>query len=481
MKKNSTNIGILTVLTVMLGTFMGSLDVNVVNMTLPILQSSFKASLASIEWVAVAYLLALGATQLTFGRLSDMLGHKKIYVSGFALFTLSSFACSLSPNLNVLILFRIIQALSAAMLNSSGSPLIISAVKPENRGKSLGMIAVAVAVATCVGPVFGGMLASKFGWRSIFLINIPIGVIGTILSSITLKKDEQRKTDTKFDTAGSILIIFAMLFILLPLNILSRSNPQMSTVIITLAIGITSLVLFLIAESRIKQPLLQLSLFKNRIFACSNFAALFYYMSEFIMVFVSPYFFQKLYGLSAMSSGFMMLPMSITMIIASPISGVIADKFDSRIIGFIGLSLLAVGIVSFGFFDATTPKLLIIIAMSLVGFGAGLFQTPNTSAVMSSAPKEHSGIASSILGTMRTSGMVIGEAIAAAVISFNMNLAAPTLISRGLHGIKLWKSEFLPAAHIACFVGGICVIIAIILSLVRGHVKPALKSVKDAA
>jgi EmrB/QacA subfamily drug resistance transporter len=473
MENTSEKSGVATVLTVMLGTFMSGMDINVVNMALPVMQNSFHTAISAIEWVAIAYLLTLGATQLTFGRLSDLLGHKKIYVSGFMLFTLSSLACSLSGILGVLIAFRVLQALGAAMMQSSGAPLIIAAVKPQNRGKSLGMIAVAVAVATCVGPVLGGMLTSRFGWNSIFLINLPIGIIGSAIAIAVLQKDEKRSDNVRFDIAGSILIIFALFFILLPLNFLSRSAMQWSTVSISIVAGIAALVIFIVVELKNKQPLLNLSLFRDPVFAGSNFAALFYYMAEFIMIFLAPYFFQNLYGLSAMYAGMMMLPMSFSVMIGAPISGAIADRFDSRILGSAGLALMAAGIVLFSFYNETTPVPFIIISMFLIGLGSGIFQTPNTSAVMGSVPAFHRGIASSTLGTMRTAGMAIGEAVSAALISYNMKAAAPVLMSKGMRGNALWKSEFAPSSHITCLVAAACILVAIVLSMARGHIKPA--------
>jgi EmrB/QacA subfamily drug resistance transporter len=480
MEHTARKSGAATVFAVTLGTFMSSMDINVVNMALPILQNSFGAAIASIEWVAVAYLLALGAMQLTFGRLSDLFGHKRLYVSGFLLFTLSSLACSFSRTLGILIAFRVLQAISAAMMQSSGVPLIITSVEPKNRGKSLGMIGVAVAVATCVGPALGGMLASRFGWSSIFLINVPVGIAGTVFAAAVLPKDGPRQQNVRFDAIGSVLIAASLFFILLPLNLLSRSAVQTGPVLGALAAGIVFLAAFIGVESKRREPLLNLSLFRSRVFAGSNFAALFYYMAEFVMVFLAPYFFQKLYGLSAMNAGLMMLPMSACMMIAAPLGGAISDRFDGRSIGSLGLLLMTVGIVSFSFYDARTPIVLLAVGMALFGFGAGLFQTPNTSAVMGSVPATERGVASSTLGTMRNAGMVIGEAMSAALIAFNMNLREPGLAAKGFSGDALWKSAFLPAGHITCWAGALCTVIALVLSLMRGSVQPAAEQEKAA-
>lgn len=476
MQTSKSKSGAATVAVVTLGTFMSSFDVSVVNMALPIIQNTFHAGIASIEWVIVAYLLVLGSTLLAFGRLSDMIGHKRLYVTGFALFTLSSLACSLSPTLTMLIVFRVLQALSAAMMQSSSSPLIMAAVEPQNRGKSLGMLAVAVAVSTCLGPALGGFLASAFGWSSIFLVNVPVGIVGTILSFKVLRADDKAAAPSHFDAPGSILIILALFLIMLPLNLLSRQSVGLPVVLLSLLAGVAALASFILVERRSAHPIINLSLFKSRVFTFSNFAAMLFYASEFVMVFMAPYYFQKLRLFTPTASGLMMLPMSLTMMAAAPISGAIADRFDSRRISCMGLAVMAVGILLFSLCGADAPIPLILFSLMLFGFGGGFFQTPNTSAVMGSVPANRRGIASATLGTMRNIGMGGGEALSAALIALTMNAAAPAFIAKGLKGTQLWQMEFVPAARAACIAAAVCALLALAFSLVRGSLKPSAQA-----
>ncbi|OAA91949.1 MFS transporter [Clostridium ljungdahlii] len=467
MNSVKSKTGISTVIIIMLGTFISSFDINVVNTALPIMQSYFHASMSSIEWIIVGYLMVLGATQLTFGRLSDMFGHKKIYVAGLILFTISSFFCALSTSIVMLIVFRITQAIGASMISSSGSPIIIDAVDTKNRGKSLGMIAISVAVAVCTGPALGGLLASRAGWSSIFFINVPIGIAVSILAIKVIKKDDKRRNEVQFDFAGSTLIIAAIFLILLPLNLLSKSYFNIGSIVSFLG-GIFVLLLFIVFEKKSKHPILNMELFKNRVFTGSTFAAMFFYMGEFILVFLAPYYLQKMRMLTPFMSGVMMLPMSIAMIIAAPLSGTISDNFDSRYIGCAGLAVMALATLFVGGFNASTPIWMLTVVFFIYGLGGGFFQTPNTSAVMGSVTADRRGVASAALGTMRTFGMMSGEAISAALIAFSMNKSESTFISKGLKSTLLWQAEFSFSTKVTCIVAAICVITAIVLSFVRG-------------
>jgi len=457
------------VITVALGTFMCSFDINAANVALPLIQANFHTTISVVEWVVVAYLLTLCATQLTFGRISDLYGLKKVYVSGFIAFTISSLLCGLSTNIAMLVVFRIAEALSGAMMMSTGSAIITNAVPSINRGKALGISAIAVAVATCAGPSLGGLLASSFGWSSIFFINIPIGMIGTILAIRNIHMDAP-KSGAKFDPIGSVLIMLSLVLILLPLDMISKTTVSPVLILFSLAAGVLLLAVFIVYEKKCDHPILNLSLFKNRIFAASNFAATFFYMGEFIMVFLAPYYLKQQRMLYPSLSGIMMLPMSLAMMIAAPVSGAISDKFDSRFISCAGLGILAASSLAFSAFHTDTSVILLLVAFATTGIGAGLFQTPNNSAVMGSVPAQNRGVAGATLGTMRNIGMVLGEAISAALLSTNISSATTVFASKGISGQLLQQDAFSYAMRITCIVAACCVLIALALSLIRGKV-----------
>lgn len=465
MDTNHERSGKATVLTVALGTFMCSFDANAVNMALPLMQRSFNSTIAAVEWVAVAYLLALSASLLAFGRLADMWGHKRLYVSGFIGFTASSLLSALAPTIEALIVARVLQGLSASLMMASANAIIVGAVSPSRRGRALGMTAVAVALASCAGPSLGGLLATAYGWKSIFLVNVPIGIIGTLLSARAINPDGTRAPG-RFDPIGAVLIVGALVSLLLSLDLFSDANVGSPIVSALLLTGIVLAAGFVFAERRAPSPLLPLRLFATRAFAAGNAAAALFYLSLFIMVFLGPYFLQGLRGLTPSASGLMMLPMSVALMIVAPLSGALSDRFDSRWLSFGGMILVALGESLFGSFTAATPAWLILGTFALIGVGLGSFQTPNNSAVMGSVAAEARGIGGATLATTRNLGMALGEAVSAALL-------ATCMTSRGFH-LSLaatsnagWSSAFSSAMRVTCAAAACSALAAGFLSLAR--------------
>ena len=466
MRSNNERSGMASVLTVALGTFMCSFDANAVNMALPLMQRSFNCSIATVEWVAVAYLLALSGSLLAFGRLADMWGHKRLYVSGFIGFTASSLFSALAPTAEGLIAARILQGLSASLMMASANALILGAVSANRRGRALGMTAVAVALASCAGPAVGGLLATAYGWKSIFLVNLPIGVIGTLLSLRTISRDKERAR-SRFDTTGAVLIVGSLVSLLLSLDIFSEGDARVPIVWVLLLAGAALAGIFVLAERRAASPLLPLRLFRNRVFAAGNLAAALFYLSLFIMVFFGPYFLQGLRGLSPSASGLMMLPMSVALMIVAPLSGALSDRFDSRWLSCGGMILVALGEGLFGGFSASTPGWVILGGFGLIGTGLGLFQTPNNSAVMGNVPADARGVGGAVLATTRNFGMALGEAVSAALL-------ASCMASRGLHlslaaaaGGAGWGTAFSHATRVTCAAAAAAALAAGLLSLAR--------------
>ncbi len=466
MQSVQKNKGLMTVVAVAIGTFMSSLDTNVVNIAIPIIQNSFHVSLSMIEWIITAYLLVVSSLLLTFGRLSDMYGHKKLYITGFVVFTTGSLLCGFSVSIVMLIICRAIQALGAGMIYSTGPAIITDAVPAEIRGKAFSVTAIAVAVALCTGPVLGGFLTTIFGWQSIFFINIPIGIIGVIVAIKNIPGDN-KKVSVPFDILGSIMIFIALILILLPLDIAAKSNLN-PVMYVMLASGLLMIVVFTLFEKRYAYPILNTALFKNRVFAASIIAVVFNFLAMFIIAFLAPFYLEKLRMFSPAKTGMLYIPMPVTAMVIAPVSGIIYDRFDSRYISSAGMGIMALGIFLLSFLKPDTSLCYIIITMIITGLGLGLFQTPNISAIMGSVPPQNRGTASGILATMRNIGMVLGVAVSGALFSLNLKNSNMFYASKGLKGLSMHQASFIYALHFAIMIACIFALLGMVASLVKG-------------
>lgn len=458
------------IFTVGIGSFMATLDSSVVNISLPQISTYFHASMSVIEWVVMAYLLVISSLLLTYGRFGDMYGHKKIYMNGFIIFTAGSVLCGLSPNISILITARIIQAVGAGMLMSMGPAIITDVTPSKNRGKALGMNGVAVYIALTSGPVLGGFLTSAFGWQSIFFVNVPVGIIGYFMGRKFLINKKTTETQ-KFDIPGAVLIFLAMVTLLFPLNYGETAGFRSPIIICSFVISVISFGAFIYKEINTEAPMMDLTLFRNRLFTMSNICLLISFIAGFSITLLLPFYFQDLRGMSASTAGLMMIPQPIMTIIITPISGILSDRVDSRYISSLGMLLVAIGMFLLSTLNINSTLLKSSLLLMLIGLGNGAFQTPNNSSIMGSVPEDRRGIASGILATMRNIGMVLGTAIAGAVFTGQENHLTAVLKLRGISGEALRIQSFTGAFHITYVMAGCLALAAAAASLTRGPLK----------
>lgn len=461
-----------TVLTIAFGTFMCSFDLNAVNMALPLIQAHFRASTAMVEWVVVAYLLALSASLLGFGRLADMMGHKKVYLAGAFAFVASSLLCALSVTMEWLIACVVVQGLAAAMMMSSSNAIIVSAVPASGRGRALAFNAVAVALASCAGPALGGLIASSsLGWQGVYLVNLPLGLAVAALTA-GLVREGERNPFARFDSKGCLLVAGILVAAILPLDLMSNGAAGSLALGLIFAAAVLA-VLFLAAtlvfvERRSAQPILDLGLFKNRIFVAGNAAATAFYVSEFALVFTAPFFLQKFEGLTPTAAGLAMLPMSLALMATAPIAGALSDRIDGRVLGCAGMIIVALSELAFGLRVVQGDALARLAAFAGLGIGTGLFTAPNNSAVMGSAPADRRGVAGATLATMRNVGMVLGEAIAAMLLGAIMGARGSKLGDAA--GAAGWAASFEAAMQVVCCVAAAFALLAATLAALRSPV-----------
>ncbi len=460
------------ILAVGIGTFMASLDSGAVNLAMPLIRTEFSASLGTVEWIVTAYLLVISSLLLTFGRIADLYGPKKVYSTGFIIFLFGSLLCGISSGIGMLIVCRGVQALGAGMLMATGPAIITNAVDPAKRGKALSVTAIAVALGASAGPAVGGALATFWGWQSIFFINLPIGGLGLFLVLRAIPGSRAKKS-VPFDIAGSSLVFVALLLFLLPLSLSGDGLISGRLFTISLCLSVALFFLFILVESKTPHPMLNLGLFENRTFAASNVAALFIYLAQFILVFLTPFYFQTLRGYSAFTSGLLYLAMPLATMCVAPLSGAASDAFDGKYISSAGAAIMALGLFLLGRLTADSSVGTIVVSMAVTGAGFGLFQTPNNSAIMGNVPPSHRGVASGTLATMRNIGMATGVAVGGFSFSLWETHARRALNFAGSAGPALESNVFVAALSVTFRVAAAAALLAMVASLAKAKPKEA--------
>lgn len=390
---------------------MAALDGSVVNVALPVIHQATASSISTVEWVVLAYLITVSASLLLFGRLSDIYGKRFIYITGQGVFVIGSLACGLAGRIEMLILARVLQAVGGAMMIALSPSILISAFPGSERGRALGMQASLTYLGLSIGPAAGGFLTQHFGWPSIFYVNIPVGLGALLLAQKVLRSDRQA-VEQPFDPAGAVAMavgLASLLFVLSKGRDLGWGHPLITGLA---AVAAVSIVLFVVVERRSAHPALDFGLFLNRTFSASVLAAYLCYFSTAAVSFLMPFYLITAAGYTAARAGGVLMAVPLAMVLVTGPSGFLSDKVGSRVPATLGMGLMAAGIALLGGLQPASSLGYIVGCLALTGVGAGLFTSPNNSAIMGSAPKNRQGVAGAILGTARTIGFASGVAIA---------------------------------------------------------------------
>jgi EmrB/QacA subfamily drug resistance transporter len=446
-------------LVVGIGTFMSALDGSVVNIILPVLRDFFKSDVASVEWVVVIYLLVVSSLLLTFGRLGDLRGHKGMYAGGFVIFVTASAVCGLAPVVTVLVAARAVQAIGAAMLFANSPAILTRSFPPRQRGQALGLQATMTYLGLTVGPSLGGWLTQSISWRAVFYINVPIGLLAFILSLVFIPADKPDTARTeRFDLRGAVLFATGLGALLLGLNQGDAWGWASPAVLICAAVALILLGIFLRVETRTPSPMLDLSLFNQRVFSASTASAVLNYICLYCVIFLMPFYLLQGRGLNPAQAGLLLTAQPIIMAVVAPISGSLSDRIGSRLLSTLGMLVMAAGIFLLSLLKPDASNSAILIGLAVTGLGTGIFISPNTSALMGSAPRQRQGIASGILATARNVGMVLGVGLAGAILTSVMAHTAG-------------NNALFPAVHAGLLVGAGVAVLGAVISSVRGAAK----------
>lgn len=451
---------------------MTPLDASIVSVALPSIASTFGMGYTEVIWVPVAYLLTLATLLLTFGRLSDVRGRKRFFTLGFVVFTVASALCGLSQSGGEILVFRAAQGVGAAMIGATSAAIVTEVFPGRMRGRALGVNALAVYTGLSIGPTLGGVLVQAFGWRSIFYINVPIGIAVVAIATMKLKESGKRNLRTEhFDVSGAVSFTCGLALVLLGLTLIGTvpwSNPLLSGALLG---GVSLLFIFIFVESRQKEDaLLELGMFrKSRLFGAANVSALLNYAAYFAVPYFLSFYLQRLLSYSPAVAGLVLIAMPVPMALLSPVSGWLSDRFGSRFFASFGMSLMCLSLVLLSQLGLNTPLSYVIIALLMLGVGMGLFSAPNTSAVMGSVDARHLGVASGTLSTMRFVGQSLSLAFMGA---FAATVIPPDVLSAIFGGIISEKTvsaeAFLRGENIAFSVGAVLAACGVITSMVRG-------------
>lgn len=385
--------------------FMGSS----INIALPAIASEFATDAVLLSWIPTAFLLTSAMFAVPFGRIADIHGMKKVFTSGIIIFTISSLLSAMAPSTLALIVFRVLQGFGSAMIFVTGLAIITSAFPPQERGKAIGINIMAVYTGLSLGPVLGGLITHYIGWRSLFYLMVPLGLLVIVLVFWKLRGQEWAACKgEKFDLPGSILYSTALVLIIFGFS----SLPDIWGIAAVIA-GIILFLGFTKWELSIDSPVLDMKLFfKNRVFAFSNMAALINYSATFAVTFLLSLYLQYIKGLSAQNAGLILVAQPIMMAIVTPFAGRLSDRYEPRIMASVGMALVTVGLLIFAFINAQTTFEYLIIGLLVLGLGFGFFSSPNTNAIMGSVEKRFYGVASATVSTMRLVGQVLSMGIA---------------------------------------------------------------------
>lgn len=400
----------LVLINVVIGTFMATLDGSIVNVALPSISAGLYIDITTVQWVVTSYLITVSSLLLVFGKLSDIYGRRLLYFWGFIIFSLGSLFCGISRSIWFLIFARIFQGIGAAILMSMNQAIISDTFPKEERGKALGISGTVVALGNLAGPSIGGILTGILGWESIFLINIPIGIAGAIMSLRVLSADVKGNSD-HFDYKGALLFSICVIFVF-------SGALQMS--LITMAIAIPFIYIFFILEKKQSSPILDSSLFRIKLFRMGLASAFLSFVASNAVTIIMPFYLQSVRGLAPASAGAVLMCFPLAMGISAPISGHISDKIGYKALTTAGLFIASSAYLGLYFIDATTGFFVIYILLILMGIGMGIFQSPNNSSIMSAVPRECLGVAASVNALVRNLGMVSGITMAMAIYSLKM-------------------------------------------------------------
>jgi EmrB/QacA subfamily drug resistance transporter len=452
-----------------IGVFMATLDSSIVNISLPTIAHEFHVSLnGAVEWVIISYLVVTAGILLTAGRLADMIGRKPVWIIGLIVFTGGSALCGAAPSLGLLIAFRALQGIGGSLLFAASPAMLTTAFPAKERGRALGLNALVVSLGVSVGPTLGGLLTA-ISWRLIFYVNVPLGIIGTIATILVLKEKLHRNPG-RFDPAGAILLAFGLICITAAISFGTEIGWTSPLLLAGIGVGLIALIALPFTEHRMSNPILNMKLLHNRVFVSAILSLVLSFLALFAVSFMLPFYLEQLKQFPTEEAGLLLTPLPAAIAVIAPFSGALADRIGTRWLAASGLTIACIGLVLLSFLNEQSSVLDIIWRLVLTGVGQALFQSPNNSALLGSAPPGEQGSASGFLATGRVVGQSVSVALAGTVFaSLGGSQAGNALVMHSQTApVAALQHTFDHAFQITFLVCATIAAIGIFASLVRG-------------
>jgi len=449
-----------------LSSFLTPFMASAMNVALRTVGSQFSMSAVLLSWVGTSYLLAAAVFLVPIGKVADIAGRKRIFLWGVLIYTVASLLCAVTPGAALLIAFRVLQGIGSAFIFGTSVAILTSVFPPGERGRVLGITTAVTYLGLSLGPVLGGFLTGLWGWRSIFWVNVPLGLVILLLAWQKLEGEWAEARGERFDWAGSLVYGVALAAAMLGFPRL----PSAVGIGLTLA-GLLGLLAFVAWESRVDSPVLRIGLFRNNAaFTFSNLAALINYSATSAVGFLLSLYLQHIKGLSPQEAGLVLVAQPVAMAVLSPLAGRLSDRIEARILASTGMALTTLALVPLILLSVQTPLWAIVLYLVILGCGFGLFSSPNVNAIMGAVERRSYGVASATLGTMRLVGQTLSMGIATLIFALYLGQVAitPEVYPQFLASLKPAFAVFV----VLCLVG-------VAASLARGNLHGVRRTTKD--
>ncbi len=451
------------------GILMASIDSSILTIALPDITRSIHATVAQVMWVVMGFQVVITALLLPISRLADIKGRVRPYILGFAIFTVASALCGFAQSGSELLVFRLIQGVGAAFIFANSTALVTDAFPSEERGFALGINMMAGVSGFILGTLLGGVITETLGWRYIFFINIPIGLFATTWAVLRLHETGELEGKARFDVPGMILFPLSITTVLIGLTEIVMGNAAHLSTKALIATGIAAFIMFVVVERHASFPMMDPSLFRIRLFLAGNVSLLLNAIARGSTMFILSWYFQTVLGNSPLSAGLKLLPMVSTMMLVAPISGRLSDRFGSRWLSTGGLIITGIGQIWMVSLPVDAPYRSLAFALAVLGTGNGLFNSPNTSAVMGSVPPNRRGVAAGMRTLLNNTGQTMAISIAMVILSTVMSYRVLSGLFTGTASSnQLDARAFMHGFHEIFLFGTVTAIVAAVCSGLRG-------------